>query len=334
MPTLLDVARLAGVGVMSVSRVVNGTRRVSPEVERKVRAALEKINYQPNEAARVLKGTRSSVLGLIVPDIAHPFFAACCSEIQQTAWENGYMTLIAASGHVEDRERHEVEMMLQRNISGLIVVPTGHQNEHFAAAVRQGVPIVSVDRPLDNVRSDCLIVNNLVASCEATKHLLQHGHERIICLADDERTHTKIERVNGYTLAMREANVAPRVCLIGPMTGSVADQLDLALAGPLRATAILATSDILGLAVLRYLQAHQLRMPTDAALISFDDFSGAALVTPPVTVVQQPVEELARRAATMLLSRVRDGDDSEVVRLELPTRLILRGSCGCKKSKR
>ena len=118
------------------------------------------------------------------------------------------------------------------------------------------------------------------------------------------------------------------------MTGSVADQLDLALAGPLRATAILATSDILGLAVLRYLQAHQLRMPTDAALISFDDFSGAALVTPPVTVVQQPVEELARRAATMLLSRVRDGDDSEVVRLELPTRLILRGSCGCKKSKR
>src|ERR1700734_2192928 len=130
MPTLADVAKLAGVGVMSVSRVVNGTRAVSPEVERKVRAAIKKIGYEPNEAARVLKGNRGSVIGLIVPDLSDPFYASCLNAMQETAWEAGYMTLVAASGHREDLERRETALMVQRRVAGLLAVPIGSQNDH------------------------------------------------------------------------------------------------------------------------------------------------------------------------------------------------------------
>src|ERR1035438_1067198 len=131
MATLSDVAKVAGVGVMSVSRVVNGSRRVTAETERKVRAAIERIGYEPNEAARVLKGQRARILGLIVPDLADPFFATCANAIQETAWNAGYMTLMAASAHREDIERHETEIMIQRQIAGLIVIPSGTQNDHF-----------------------------------------------------------------------------------------------------------------------------------------------------------------------------------------------------------
>lgn len=176
MPTLADVAKLAGVGVMSVSRVVNGTRRVSPDVERKVRAAIKKIGYVPNEAARVLKGNRGSVLGLIVPDLADPFFASCVGAIQEAAWQAGYMTLMAASGHREDLERRETELMVQRRVAGLLVAAIGSQNDHFAAAQAAGVPVVAIDRPLSHVATDTVTVDNLEASMNATRHLIEHGH--------------------------------------------------------------------------------------------------------------------------------------------------------------
>ena len=172
---------------MSVSRVVNGTRRVSPDVERRVRAAIERIGYVPNEAARILKGNRGSVLGLIVPDLADQFFSTCCSAIQEAAWDAGYMTLMAASNHREQLERQETALMVQRRVAGLLVVPIGAQNDHFIAAQEAGVPVVAIDRPIEHVDSDTLTVDNLEASFGATRHLIAHGHREILCVADDER---------------------------------------------------------------------------------------------------------------------------------------------------
>jgi LacI family transcriptional regulator len=329
MPTLSDVAKIAGVGVMSVSRVVNGNRRVSPEVERRVRAAIEKIGYQPNEAARILKGNKSSVLGLIVPDLADPFFSACCSAIQEAAWDAGYMTLMAASGHREELERRETDIMVQRRIAGLLVVPIGSQNDHFAAAQNAGVPLVAIDRPIEHVESDSLTVDNLEASFRATQHLIEHGHRNILCVADDERIYTKTERVSGYSRAMREAKLDPRVCIVGNMTGSVADQVSFALESNRAPTAIFAASNMVGIEVLRYLQLRGIQMPNDIALICFDDFSAATLVSPAITVIQQPVIELGQRAAQMMLGRLKTTFASPPLKVVLSTQLVLRRSCGC-----
>jgi LacI family transcriptional regulator len=329
MPTLADIAKIAGVGVMSVSRVVNGNRHVSPEVERKVRAAIEKIGYQPNEAARILKGNKSSVIGLIVPDLADPFFSTCCSVIQEAAWDAGYMTLMAASGHREELERRETELMVQRRIAGLIVAPIGSRNDHLAAAQRVGVPVVAIDRPIEHIESDSLIVDNMEASFRATQHLIQHGHKNILCVADDERIYTKTERVSGYSQAMREARLSPRVSIVGSAIASVADQVSFALESNLAPTAIFAASNMVGIDVLGYLQQRRVKIPNDIALICFDDFSAATLVSPAVTVVQQPVVELGQRAAQMLLTRLRTIVPAMPSRVVLPTQLIIRESCGC-----
>ena len=314
---------------MSVSRVVNGTRRVSPEVERKVLAAIEKIGYQPNEAARILKGTKSSVLGLIVPDLADPFFGACCNAIQEAAWDAGYMTLMAASGHREELERRETKVMVQRHVAGLLVVPIGSQNDHFLEAQKAGVPVVAIDRPIKHLESDSLTVDNLAASFRATQHLVDHGHRNILCVADDERIYTKEERVSGYCRAMREAGLATTVCLVGPMTGSVADQLSIALKATSSPTAIFAANNLVGVDVLRYLQRYSVRVPDNIALICFDDFSAATLVSPTITVIQQPVAELGQRAAQMMLERLKMPADAPPSRVVLSTQLIIRKSCGC-----
>jgi LacI family transcriptional regulator len=329
MPTLSDVAKLAGVGVMSVSRVVNGTRRVSPAIERKVRLAIEKIGYVPNEAARILKGTRSSVIGLIVPDLADPFFAELGHAVQQTAWDAGYMTLMAASGHREDLEISETELMVHRRVAGVLAVAIGKNNRHFAEAQGAGVPVVAIDRPIQNVTSDTLTVDNHNAARRATEHLIGHGHRHILCIADTERIHTKQQRVAGYKRAMRDAGLQPKICLVGDGI-SVAALLDTALAWDAPPSALFAASNLVAIDVVRDLQRRGLTMPEDLALICFDDFSAATLVTPMISVIRQPVAEIGRQAAMMLLQRLdTDVDAAEGFQhVVIPTQLLIRGSCG------
>ncbi len=335
MPTLADVAKIAGVGVMSVSRVVNGTRPVNPRTERKVRVAIEKIGYLPNEAARVLRGYSPQVIGVIVPDLADPFFAAYANAVHQTAWEAGYMTLMAASGHSEEVERRETEFMIQRRVAGMLVTSASAQNDHFAAANKQHLPIVSFDRPLEGVDADVLVVDNRAAAGRATQHLIEHKHQNILCVADDENIFTKAERVAGYANTMRRARLPIRLCLVGPISGPLPRQLDFALHSTPPVTAIFATSNVLAVGTLRELQKASISIPKKMALIAFDDFVAATLVRPAITVVSQPVTEMGRRAASMLLSRIKGELSSQPrERITIPTELIIRESCGCSGRKK
>lgn len=332
MATLAEIAKLAGVGVMSVSRVVNGTRRVSPEVERKVRAAIASVGYIPNEAARILKGTRSSVLGVIVPDLADPFFSACCNAIQETALQAGFMTLMAASSHSVDLERREAEIMVQRKVAGLLVTAVGSRNEHFAEAQDAGIPVVAMDRPIQHVTTDVLTVDNSRAAFRAVQHLIAHGHRRILCVADDEQIFTRVERVAGYRRAMRQAGLPAMVSLAGSTTGTVAGQISEVLSSVSPPTAIFAASNMIAMEVLRELQQRALKIPAEIALICFDDFSAATLVSPTITVIEQPVAELGRQAAQTLLDRLSSREDTAPVKIELATELVIRQSCGCRKA--
>jgi LacI family transcriptional regulator len=329
MATLTDVAKIAGVGIMSVSRVVNGTRKVSPETERRVLAAIERIGYEPNEAARVLKGQRSRVLGLVVPDLADPFFATCANAVQDAARRAGYLTWMAASAHREDVERELTKEMIQRHVAGLLVIPSSLQNEHFAGAVKYGIPVVSLDRPLDRIEADALVVDNRAAAALATEHLIQHGHHSILCITDDETIFTKTERVAGYSQAMRSAKLPVQVFSIGPIGGSISDQLTLALSSAVPPTAIFAESNLVAVQVLHELGRRSLRIPDRMALIAFDDFDAATLIRPTITVIKQPIAELGKQAAELLCGRLDGTIQTETSRVVLKTELVIRESCGC-----
>lgn len=329
MPSLLDVAKVAGVGVMSVSRVVNGTRKVSSETERKVRAALDRIGYEPNEAARVLKGQRSRVLGIILPDLADPFFAKCANAIQETARDAGYVTWMTATANNEEVEREITEAMVQRRVAGLLVVPSGSQNKHFAKAALGGIPIVSIDRPLENVRADAFVVDNREATIRATQHLIEHGHRSILCVTDDYAISTRMERVTGYSEAMKRANLPVQICAVSQVGGSLSDQLGRALYTATPPTAIFAESDLIAVQTLHELQNRSLSIPDKMALIAFDDFDAATLVRPAVTVIRQPAAELANQATDLLISRLnKTGSDRSTI-IVLNTEFVIRESCGC-----
>jgi LacI family transcriptional regulator len=329
MPTLSDVAKIAGVGVMSVSRVVNGTRRVSPSTERKVREALRQVGYVPNEAARILKGQPAHVLGLIVPDLSNPFFATCANAFHETAWRAGYLTLMASSFHDEEVESRITEIMVSRRVAGIAAIPSGSRDDHFAQVQESGIPIVSLDRPFQRVEADTLVVDNRPAARFATKHLIEHGHRNILCVAEAEMTFTKRERVEGYSEAMRRAKLPVRISLVDGLSRKLSDQLDLALKTRPKVSAVFAINDVLAVGVLKQLRKLSIAIPDEIALIAFDDFDAATLVRPTITVVRQPVADLGRKAAAVLLDRLNNPKRIEASEIVLKTKLIVRESCGC-----
>jgi LacI family transcriptional regulator len=293
------------------------------------RVAVRRIGYVPNDAARILKGQRSSVVGLIVPDLADPFFATCAQAVQEATRRAGYLTWMAASDHREDVERELTQAMMQRHVAGLLAIPSGLRNDHFAAAAESGIPIVSLDRPLQRVAADAVVVDNRAAAARATEHLIQHGHSSIVCITDDESIFTKTERVAGYSQAMRKAKLQVQVWSIGPISGTLSDRLSFALQRSDRPTAIFAESNLVAVEALHELQKRVMSIPEKMALIAFDDFDAATLVRPTISVIKQPIAELGKRAAEILCGRLKGTYTPPVSTLVLPTELILRQSCGC-----
>ena len=211
-PTIRDVAKVARVGLMTVSRVINNHPSVRASTRKKVEAAIVQLGYRQNEAARLLKGQRAKLIGLIVPDLSDTFFASCAHTVQQIARANGYMTLVVSSERDAELEFQEAELMASRKVAGLLVVTsTSPGDERMSQLQNTGLAIVAFDRPLPGSDTDCVVVENRTGAEEATLHLIEHGHRNIVCVGYDEDTYTIRERVKGYTQQMNSSKLKPQV---------------------------------------------------------------------------------------------------------------------------
>src|SRR6202050_892674 len=213
-PTIADVARECGVGAMTVSRVVNGGKLVSAAKVARVRAAIIKLGYEPNEAARILKGQAPRTIGLIVPDLADPFFSTCAHAIQQLAAKHGYVTLLCACEGQENTEAEELAMMKSRNIAGGLIVPSNVSSDHQLRELRaRGVPIVMLDRTLPDLDAGEVMVENREGAHRAINHLIHHGHRQILCVGYDSKFNSIGQRISGYREAMTEAGLKPQLLI-------------------------------------------------------------------------------------------------------------------------
>src|SRR3954471_17375649 len=179
--TLEDVARVAGVGPMTVSRTINGHPYVSEATAKKVRAAIRKLEYRPNHAARMLTGQLSRSIGLIVPDIADTFFSVVIHAVQETARESGYLVWLAASNEDPSLEAAQVEMMTHQPVDGILLVPVDARRSYLKSIAAGTTPIVTVDRPIEIATTDSIGVENRRGAQLAVDHLIQHGYKRIKC---------------------------------------------------------------------------------------------------------------------------------------------------------
>lgn len=331
-PTVSDVARLADVGAITVSRFVNGTSYVSLEKQKRIRTAIDKLGYRPNQAARILKGHRARMIGLIVPDLGDPFFGVCASAIEAFAFERGYMTLIVASQRDQEFERNEVEMMMGQNVAGLIIVPS-LPNDSLRQLAATGIPIVALDRPIfSGVTADEVVVENLGGAQTAVKHLIWHGHRRIACMGYDENFYSISHRILGYTNSMRESGLQPEIydkANTGELVLKIVRRWKKSSKRP---TAVFSLNNVTTQHLFRALQEVGLVIPKDMALVGFDDLELASLLSSPLTAVRQPAANLGTQAARLLFERIETKSppsDSSGIKLMLPVEFIIRNSCGC-----
>ena len=212
-PTIREVAKLARVGLMTVSRVINNNPAVRSSTRKKVEAAIVHLGYQQNEAARLLKGQRARTIGLIVPDLSDLFFSSCAHTVQQVARTHGYMTLVVSSERDPELEAQQAELMASRKVSGLLMATSsGKGDERLRRLQGTGLSVVAFDRPLPGSETDCVMVDNRAGAEEAVQHLIEHGHRRIACVGYDEEVFTVRERQRGYTQRMQEQGFA---CAVG-----------------------------------------------------------------------------------------------------------------------
>jgi LacI family transcriptional regulator len=342
-PTMKDVATAAGVGLKTVSRVVNDEPGVTETTAARVREAIEELGFRRNDGARMLRqGSRTSSVGLLLEDLADPFYALLSRAVEEVARSQGSLLLTGSSAEDPRRERELTLDFCARRVDGLIVVPTAADHSWLAPELAAGTEMVSVDRPATGLDVDTVLSDNLGGAADGVGHLIRQGHRRIGYLGDSPDIYTAAERLAGYRQAMTLAGYAVRegwVEMGKPDPVGISLALDRMRSGPEPVSALMCGNSRITVAVLRALAAGGSggsgssrgsgRSGTSGdrrtAVVGFDDFELADMLAIPVTVVAQDPVLLGRMAAELLFRRMR-GEQGAVQRLQVPTRLIPRGS--------
>ncbi len=324
-PTMTDVARVANVSLKTVSRVVNEERSVSGPTLLSVQQAIHDLGYRRNEHARALRqGRLSRMIGLVSEDVSNPFYAAIARGVEEEVRDRALLVVAGSSDEDSERERALLEVLCERRVAGVLVVPTGSDHGFLASELAMGTPIVFVDRPPCHLAADTILIDNLGGARAAVEHLLAHGHHRIAHIGDLAGVFTTVERLRGYRQALDGAGVAfdERMVRLGCHDGKTAEMamLDL-LALEVPPTAVFTGNNRITFGVLRALAG----LDRPPALVAFDDFELAPFLSPPVTVVAYDPVELGRQAAHLICERL-DGGGGPPRRMVVPTEVVPRGS--------
>ncbi|GII55924.1 LacI family transcriptional regulator [Planotetraspora thailandica] len=321
---MADVAARAGVSLKTVSRVVNNAPHVQPELVERVLAAVAELGFRRNPQASSLRsGQPSATIGLLIEEIANPFYATIAGVVAEIARQNDTMLIIASSEEDPDREQQLLREMCTRRVDGLLVVPAGDDHAFLRAEIELGTPMVFLDRPAGGLIADTVLLDNRGGARDGMRRLLEAGHRRIGILLDSLGVYTMRERLDGAQDALAPAGVPYDTRLVrdgirGPSAAArvVSEMLDR----PDAPTAFFSLNNRITLGVIEELH----RRGSDAALLGFDDFDMAGLVPYPLTVIAYDTRELARAAAELLFRRI-EGDRSWPRTVVLPTELVARG---------
>ncbi|MCF4120938.1 LacI family transcriptional regulator [Antribacter sp. KLBMP9083] len=327
-PTMRDVARLAGVGIKTVSRVVNGEPNVSAATAERVRRAAAELFYEPDLHAGNLRRAdgRSRTLGLLVSSVANPFAAQVHRAIERVATERGYAVFAASLEDDPGAELRAVTALAQRRVDGFIVTPVRDDQSYLRVHTDRGTPLVCLDREPHGIETDSVVTSNVEGARDAVRHLVSYGHRRIAFLGDLERIKTASLRRDGYVRGLTAAGIEvdPALIVLGlhdDATATAVARRLLTLPDP--PTAIFSSQNLITIGTIRALQ--QLGLEHEVALVGFDDVETGDLIKPAITTISQDADRIGRLAAERLFARL-DGDTSAPRHVVVPTRLVVRGS--------
>jgi len=331
-PTIHDVALRAGVSPATASNVVNGNRPVGEESRARVLRAIAELGYRPNHLAAALRAKRSRLIGVAVPEISNPFFASLVHGLEEQAAASDYELVLVSTGEDGAAERRRIEALIDRQIEGLIVVPS--RDDSFSALRekrgRALPPAVLVDRGCESPGVDTVGAECAAGAYAATRHLIELGHRDIAALTPSRHLANIRARIDGYGRALAEADLSARarVCVGGQHIDALRGAIEQDLHRADRPTAIFALTNVAALAAIKAVRALGLDIPGDVSIVGFDDFDWMCALRPYLTTVAQPVDEFASSAWRLLMQRLSGAAKEDDVRIELPCALKVRESTG------
>lgn len=326
-PTMRDVAALAGVGIKTVSRVVNDVPTVAPELVERVRTAAGKLGYRPNLTAASLRrsGGRTNTIGLLLEDVSNPFSAAVHRAVEDYARERNVLVLAGSLDEDPQRERELARTLIDRRVDGLIIMPAGRDHRYIVAEQAAGTAFVFIDREPSPLLADAVVSDNRGGARAAVSHLLRTGCRSVAYFGDDLEIATAKQRFCGFQDALAAAGVDRDDAIVrhGLRTVEQARHAALAALGAHNPEAVFTSQNLVTIGVVEALHARGLqhRVP----LVGFDDLPLADLLKPGITVMAQDPAALGRLAAARLFDRI-NGDRAPAVVHTVPTRLVVRGS--------
>ncbi|MDZ4768128.1 MAG: LacI family DNA-binding transcriptional regulator [Chloroflexota bacterium] len=329
MATIKEVAHEAGVSVATVSRVVNKNGYVSEERRVRVVEAMRHLDYKPSAVARSLRRQESLTIGVLVPGIHQPFFAALAFVIQKTLFASDYRVLMCSSEEDASKEAAYVDMLLHQRVDGVIVAPTGHGSETIHPLLSR-MPVILVDRDLPDLALTRVLADNFRGGYDAMTHLIALGHTRIAVIGGPPYSRAMEQRTDGARRACADAGVVLDSSMV--LMSELSEfkmgfelALDLLRRHP-RPTAIFALTDVVAVGVMHASAELKLSLPHDLSVIGFDDIPLASYIIPALTTIAQPIERMAETAARLLLERLKNGVNESFETVTLDMKLMQRAS--------
>ena len=350
--TIAEVAKLAGVSTATAGRVLGGYGYSRQEIKDKVRRSAEQLGYRPNLLARGLITGKTMTIGVVAGDIQSPFYASILRGVADVARAAGFGVLLTNSDEKLDRELEAVQLLREKQVDGLIISPSDILgSEHLHSAIKDGCPVVTIDRSVIHLEADSVTVDNRASSRECIARLIEAGHRRIGMVAELERwEHGDIDafiacvqqdavdpsnlfpswqRLFGYMEAHRQAGFAVDRALIARVgiysAEAARKETQKLLQLPDRPTALFTADGLMSAATMEVITALDLRIPSDLSLICFDDLDWMSFIKPGISAVVQPLTDMGEAAARLILARI-NGHEGDPQRLALKPAFAERGS--------
>jgi len=330
--SIREVAAKAGVSVGTVSNVLNRPEIVAESTRRRVQAAIKQLGFVRNESARQLRAGRSRTIGLLVLDVANPFFTDVARGVEDEANESGLAVILCNSDDQVAKERRYLELLEEHRVQGILITPVAAADEHVARLQRRGTPVVLVDSRSVN-RGQCSVsVDDVLGGELAIAHLLEQGHRKIAFVGGPMSLRQVADRRDGAVRALEAAGQTTDVLYVVETTalhvaaGREAGALVAELPAERRPTAMFCANDLLALGALQEMTSRRIRVPDSIAIVGYDDIDFAAAAAVPLTSVRQPRHQLGRAAAQLLLEEALDGGNHQHRQVIFEPELVVRDS--------
>ncbi len=327
--TRKEVARQAGVSTATISYVINnGPRPVAAETRERILRAIEQLGYYPNELARSLRRQQTTTIGLVIPDLLNPVYASLARSLEKICFEHGYVIIVCSTNRDMDKERRFAELLRAKQVDGVVFLPDSASLEAIDILCEAHVPVVVLEHDVPG--QHCITLNDLRGGMIGTEHLLDLGHRRIGFIQQEPNYTTSRRRLEGASLALRQAGLEPDPALIvacesDHAAGAAAMDRLLALVEP--PSAVFAHNDVIALGAMHAIQKAGLSVPGDISVMGYDDIASAAFFAPPLTTISYPKDAMARSAAQRLLMMIDPHCEPPAPTTELlPVELVIRQS--------